>query len=139
MIRKNIHRINITVIVVIMGLLGFKTIPLSAQSGGDYDLSWSTIDGGGGTSSGGNYVLSGTVGQPDTGQTASCEYHLSGGFWLGPPCFVDLRHFARFSSQWLESGDVEANLDGLGDVDLIDLQIFVSHWLCYCPGDWPLY
>jgi hypothetical protein len=42
-----------------------------AQSGGGYDLSWSTVDGGGATSSaGGPYVLGGTAGQPDgTGPT----------------------------------------------------------------------
>jgi hypothetical protein len=31
------------------------------QSGGDYALTWSTIDGGGGMSSGGPYVLTGTI------------------------------------------------------------------------------
>lgn len=34
---------------------------------GDYAISWSTIDGGGGESSGGPYVLMGTIGQPDAG------------------------------------------------------------------------
>ena len=74
----------------------------------DYILEWSTIDSGGGTSSNGDYVLSGTIGQPDAGRMASCDYHLFGGFWFGEPCFVDLYHFAWFSSQWLESGDVGA-------------------------------
>jgi len=53
---------------------------LLAQSGGSYDLSWSTIDGGG-VSSGGAYSLSGTIGQPDAGQLAGGGYTLSGGFW----------------------------------------------------------
>ena len=105
----------------------------------DYAIEWYTIDGGGGTSSGGDYVLSGTIGQPDADRIASCDYHLSGGFWSGPPCIVDLYHFAAFSSQWLESGDVGANLDGQGDVDILDFHIFVSYWLCSCPGDWPWY
>jgi len=30
-----------------------------------YSIDWSTIDGGGGTSTGGDYSLSGTIGQPD--------------------------------------------------------------------------
>ena len=39
-----------------------------AQTGGPYDLTWSTADGGGYTfSSGGNYTLGGTIGQPDAG------------------------------------------------------------------------
>jgi hypothetical protein len=33
-----------------------------AQTGGPYELTWSTIDGGGGQSSGGPYVLTGTIG-----------------------------------------------------------------------------
>ncbi|MHC4575485.1 MAG: hypothetical protein ACYS76_15395, partial [Planctomycetota bacterium] len=37
----------------------------AAQSGGPYVLDWSSIDGGGGQSSGGPYSLTGTVGQPD--------------------------------------------------------------------------
>jgi len=41
--------------------------PVQAQSGGGYDLTWSTIDGGGGESSGGAYSLGGTLGQPDAG------------------------------------------------------------------------
>ena len=58
------------------------SVPIHAQSGGPYVLDWSTIDGGGATSSGGSYVLRGTVGQPDAGRVASCDHHLSGGL----PC-----------------------------------------------------
>lgn len=55
-----------------------------AQSGGPYDLSWSTIDGGGGTSTGGPYSLSGTIGQPDAGgPMTGGTYSLIGGFWGG--------------------------------------------------------
>ena len=54
-----------------------------AQSGGGYDLTWNTIDGGGGTSSGGAYTLSGTIGQPDAGNLSGGVYTLNGGFWGG--------------------------------------------------------
>ena len=55
-----------------------------AQTGGGYDLTWSTIDGGGGGSAGGGYQLTGTLGQPDAGATLSGGvYSLSGGFWGG--------------------------------------------------------
>jgi hypothetical protein len=54
-----------------------------AQSGGPYTLSWSTVDGGGGTSPGGAYTLAGTAGQPDAGLLAGGNYTLSGGFWVG--------------------------------------------------------
>ena len=49
-----------------------------------YDLSWWTVDGGGGTfSTGGDYTLGGTIGQPDAGALTAGEYTLSGGFWGG--------------------------------------------------------
>lgn len=46
-----------------------------------YDLSWFTIDGGGGTSTGGVYSVSGTIGQPDAGLLTGGRYQLVGGFW----------------------------------------------------------
>ncbi len=54
-----------------------------ALAAGSYDLSWWTADSGGGDSSGGAYVLSGTFGQPDAGTLAGGGYRLGGGFWGG--------------------------------------------------------
>jgi hypothetical protein len=54
-----------------------------AQSGGGYDLSWWTVDGGGGSSSGGGYTLDGTIGQPDAATWSGGGYTLAGGFWGG--------------------------------------------------------
>src|SRR4051812_29806313 len=53
-------------------------LSMSAQS---YSIDWYTIDGGGGTSSGGPYTLSGTIGQPDAGVHTGGPYTLLGGFW----------------------------------------------------------
>jgi hypothetical protein len=53
-----------------------------AQSG--YDLSWWTVDGGGGVSQSadGTYSVHGTIGQPDAGAPLSGgDYSLTGGFW----------------------------------------------------------
>ena len=53
-----------------------------AQAG--YDLSWWTVNGGGGMfSTGGNYSLGGTIGQPDAGLLVGQGYSLAGGFWSG--------------------------------------------------------
>lgn len=55
-----------------------------AQSGNGYDLTWNTVDGGGHTfSSGGDYSLGGTIGQPDAGVLSGGDYALVGGFWGG--------------------------------------------------------
>lgn len=52
-------------------------LPVLAQ----YSIDWSTMDGGGGTSTGGDYSLSGTAGQPDAGTMSGGEFVLTGGFW----------------------------------------------------------
>ena len=55
----------------------------SAQSGGAYDLTWNTFDGGGATfSTGGTYSLGGTIGQADAGTVSGGTYTLNGGFWV---------------------------------------------------------
>jgi hypothetical protein len=107
---------------------------------GNYQIVWSTIDGGGGQSAGGQYVLTGTTGQPDTGAMSGGLYELLGGFWPGGPlCIVDFEDFARFAEFWLESGsNLPADLDGNGIVNLNDLGLFVNEWLCECPYNWPL-
>jgi len=82
-----------------------------------YDLSWWTIDGGGGVnSSGGGYDLGGTIGQADVGMSSAGGYTLTGGCWPGaiesgavPPCAIyDLNH------------------DGFIDLDDINLVIYNS-------------
>ena len=107
---------------------------------GDYQIVWSTIDGGGGQSIGGQYVLSGTIGQPDAGYSEGGNYEVLGGFWPGGPlCFVDLPDFTSFADYWLQTGsNLPGDLNGNGIVDLYDLKEFVLEWLCYCPYGWPL-
>ncbi len=56
----------------------------AAHAGGEFTLDWMTIDGGGGTSVGGNFELSGTIGQPDAGgPMTGGNFTLVGGFWPG--------------------------------------------------------
>jgi len=49
----------------------------------EFALDWSTIDAGGGTSTGGVYAVSGTIGQPEATTTTLTggPYSLAGGFW----------------------------------------------------------
>lgn len=50
-----------------------------------FAIDWSTTDGGGGTSMGGVYSVTGTIGQPDAGLTMSGGvYAVTGGFWALP-------------------------------------------------------
>jgi hypothetical protein len=65
-------------------------LPAFGQSGGSYDLTWSTVDGGGGSSSGGSYAVNGTAGQPDARNQpepmVGGDYSVTGGFWVIPAC-----------------------------------------------------
>lgn len=61
-------------------LLAVMTLAASFAQG-QFTLDWSTIDGGGGTSTGGVYAVRGTIGQPEAGAMSGGNYSLTGGFW----------------------------------------------------------
>ncbi|MHC4641241.1 MAG: hypothetical protein ACYS32_06325 [Planctomycetota bacterium] len=130
-----LNKQGILVALVVLGLI-------VSSSWGQYEISWYTIDGGGGASSGGDFTLTGTIGQPDAAYSRGGNYELLGGFWPGGPlCFVNFEHYARFAEYWQEVGTGSpADLfeDGSNKVNGLDLQVFVDYWLCYCPADWPL-
>ena len=48
---------------------------------GQLTLDWATVDGGGGSSTGGVYSVIGTIGQPDAGKMSGGNYSIDGGFW----------------------------------------------------------
>jgi hypothetical protein len=70
----------------LVSLLLFLTITVVTAQGGFHVLWW-TVDGGGGTVSGGPFTLRGTLGQPDAGILHGDRFTLRGGFWssLVPP------------------------------------------------------
>jgi hypothetical protein len=80
--------------------LSLKQPEVLASSTARYELSWSSLDGGGAThSSGGRYELGGTIGQPDAGLLAGGRYGLTGGFWTGGTSFA-----VPLSLSWGTSG-----------------------------------
>jgi hypothetical protein len=67
---------------------GFKSLlavlafaACSAQAQTNFTVDWFTIDGGGGTSTGGTYTVSGTIGQADAGAMSGGQYSVTGGYW----------------------------------------------------------
>jgi hypothetical protein len=66
------------------GLLALASAMLAY--GQDYSITWHTMDGGGGTSTGGVYSATGTIGQPDASLApmTNGQYSLVGGFWALP-------------------------------------------------------
>ena len=73
-------------IACVLGLTLLTPSPGLAQTGGGYDLTWNSIDGGGVTFASGNgYELGATIGQADAQTMGGNGYALSGGFWAGIP------------------------------------------------------
>jgi hypothetical protein len=70
-------------LIAILGLAW--ALPLGAQSGGGFDLTWSSVDGGAGrASASGALVLTGSIGQPD----AAANSPLIGGVFRLQPGFL---------------------------------------------------
>ncbi len=123
-------------ILLIMCILLF-----SLPAFGDYEIRWHTIDGGGGRSTGGDYAVVGTIGQPDADTVMEGDdYTLSGGFWPGNyGCIVNLTDLSNFMYYWLDSGpSIPADLDGDGVVNNIDFSDLAYYWQDFCPDGWQL-
>jgi hypothetical protein len=65
--------------LILFCLLTCACLSASAQQ---YSINWYKVAGGGGKSSGGQYTVNGTIGQPDASSTLTGgNYSLTGGFW----------------------------------------------------------
>lgn len=60
---------------------------VASAAANDFSLGWWTIDGGGDMwTTGGEFELSGTIGQPDAGAVLiGGDFELTGGFWTDTP------------------------------------------------------
>jgi hypothetical protein len=77
-------KILLAALLVCIAVILISATRASSQTGGVYDLSWNTIDGGGSTfAQGGNYSLGSTSGAADAGVQSGGAYILQGGFWSG--------------------------------------------------------
>lgn len=129
--------------------IGLTLALASNTTFGDYTIDWWTIDGGGEMwTTGGDFELSGTIGQPDAGVLMSAgDYELAGGFWAGgaaePFCFgdldgdndIDLADLAQLLANYgTPSGAVyeDGDLDADGDVDLADLAALLAVYGTTC-------
>lgn len=93
-------------------LLSALVLPLAGVAQ-VYSISWHKIAGGGGTSSGGSFQVSGTVGQSDAGSPMSGgSYSVTGGFWsliaavqsTGMPLLTITQSGANVTVSWANTG-----------------------------------
>ena len=127
-----------------MSLLLVFPAPASATQQA-FDLSWFTVDGGGETfSTGGEFKLGATIGQPDAGPLMTGgDFALVGGFWavsaaVSPPCdpcdancdgSVDLTDVEPFILLLLGGdpcAECTGDTNGDGSVDLTDVEGFIE-------------
>src|SRR5262245_5380005 len=96
----------------------FTVLAFTAPASAQLDLSWSTIDCGGGDTAGGMFELAGTIGQPDAISSSAPmtggTFELVGGFWS----------VAASDTPVLCPGD----LNGDQHVDLSDLASLLAHF-----------
>ena len=76
---------RLLLLLIATAALAWGGLRVVFAQGGTYNLSWNSVDGGGGTSSASSYSLSGAIGQADAGAMAGGNYNLAGGFWGGAP------------------------------------------------------
>ncbi len=68
-------------IIRALSVFGLMVGPWTSSAQTQYQIDWSTIDGGGGICTGGVYTVTGTIGQPDAGKMSGGNFSVDGGFW----------------------------------------------------------
>jgi hypothetical protein len=131
-----------------LAAVSLAAAPAPAQTGGPYDLTWSTIDGGGTMwSTGGVYSLGGTIGQPDAGSLAAANLGCAGGFWsatAASPCYancdgstiapiLNVNDFVCFQTKFAQ-GDPYANCDGSTIPPVLNVNDFICFQTRYAQG-----
>jgi hypothetical protein len=117
-------------------------LPVHAALADNFDMGWWTVDGGGDMwTTGGNFTLSGTIGQPDAGVVMTGgNFSLAGGFWLAvtPAClgdcncdgqinFDDINAFiAALSAPEAACYFPNIDIDGSGQINFDDINPFVA-------------
>ena len=132
----------------LVGLFLAASVPAGGQS---LNISWHTIDGGGGRSTGSNFELVGTIGQHDAGPGSAGmtggSFNLVGGFWTIPSsctCPGDMngdgakdgRDLQQFVNCFVAGGSCGcADIDGVPGVSMGDISAFASDLLAgsACP------
>lgn len=131
-------------VMVASGFLAILTAA-SVIAGESYDLTWSTIDAGGGYSAGGNFEIEGTIGQHDAGPVdggmTGGVFELTGGFWVATQvCYCpgdmnrdgmkDGADIQKFVNCMIAGGSCAcADVDAMNGITIDDATVFVDDLL----------
>lgn len=74
-------KLNKSILIPALAITALLATTVTLAQSGGYRLPWLRMSSGGAVSSGGNYTLSGTLGQAEAGQVVGGGYTLTGGFW----------------------------------------------------------
>jgi len=129
-------------------LVAFVAPSARAQSGGTFEITSYTIDGGGVVdASGGVFTLSGTIGQPDAGPIQSGGvFEVAGGFWptaiaietcpadfaapFGVLNFFDVAAYIGLYNDGDPAADISAPF---GSLNFFDVAAFIGLYNAGCP------
>ena len=119
----------------------------------DFELAWHTVAGGGDMwTTGGDFELSGTIGQPAASVTVMIggDFEMTGGFWAGvvggephfglgdlncdgildafdiDPFVLALTDPDGYAAAWPDCDRMLADIDGNGEIDAFDIDPFVE-------------
>jgi hypothetical protein len=140
----NKHRSRrISIMAAVAALFITAAFAQEFSGGGSFDLSWNTIDGGGGASAGGSFEVAGSIGQPDASSVALAGggFELAGGFWPAADTLphtpgdvngdgeVNIDDLLGVINAWgICPPPCPADVDGNGMVNIDDLLFVINHW-----------
>lgn len=135
---------------MILALLSLAFVAVSAAVLADglagatsLDLTWNTIDAGGGISTAPSLELHGTIGQPDASITITgSNFELVGGFWPGAvepatPCpadiagddgLINIDDLLLVINFWGQGGVAPGDVNHNGTVNIDDLLLIINAW-----------
>ena len=66
---------------LVVALLFLISLAGNSATAQPFEINWYTIDTGGGNSAGGQFDVSGTIGQPDAAYSTGGQYEIASGYW----------------------------------------------------------
>jgi hypothetical protein len=138
------NRFILAQLVFVLVIITAAVLAADPEAPVSFDLSWHTIDAGGGECfGGGNIELHGTIGQPDAGVALTGgAFELVGGFWpgsvepgtrcpadiAGGDGLINIDDLLLVINFWGQGGGAPGDANGNGSVDIDDLLLIINAW-----------